>query len=220
VPCGQGFAPLETALGVAPGRKQFDVQQAVARLTAEVPYETACELVAELTGLKVSEPTAHTLTNEVAKGVGVLEVAPTREEIVAKVAQVAAGRRRRPILVLAIDGAYVPTRPQTAKGSRPGRKKQRAKRARWQGEWREAKGFRFYLVADDRIVHVLSWHQIQEDDELFAALEQVKAAGLIPVERVRLCVVADGAQWIWARVQALFPTAKSKRKTLVHLSSK
>jgi hypothetical protein len=25
VPCGQGFAPLDAALGVAPGRKQFDV---------------------------------------------------------------------------------------------------------------------------------------------------------------------------------------------------
>jgi hypothetical protein len=208
VPCGQGFAPLDTALGVAPGRKQFDVQQAVARLTAEVPYETACELVTELTGVKVSAQTAHTLTNEVAAGVGVLEVAPTREEIAAKVAAVAAGKHRRPIMVLAIDGAHVPTRPEQASVSRPGRKKQRANRAHWQGEWREAKGFRFYVVNGERIVHVLSWHQIGEDEELFGALGQVKEAGLIPEEQVRLCVVADGAQWIWTRVQALFPTAR------------
>ncbi len=208
VPCGQGFAPLDTALGVAPGRKQFDVHQAVARLTVEVPYETACELVTELTGVKVSAQTAHTLTNEVAAGVGVLEVAPPREEIAAKGAAVAAGKHRRPIMVLASDGAHVPTRPEQAKGSRPGRKKQRANRAHWQGEWREAKGFRFYLVDGDRIVHVLSWHQIGEDAELFGALEQLKEAGLIPEEQVRLCVVADGAQWIWARVQALFPTAR------------
>jgi len=206
--CGQGFAPLDRALGVAMGHKQFDVQQAVAKLTAEVPYETACELFAELTGLKLSEQTAHTLTNEVAQGVGVLEVAPSREEIAAKVAKVAAGKRRRPIMVLAIDGAHVPTRPATAKGTRPGRKKQRATRAHWQGEWREAKGFRFYLVNDERIVHVLSWHQIQDEEELFAALQQVKEAGLIPEEQVRLCVVADGAQWIWPRVKELFPTAR------------
>jgi len=207
-PCGHGFAPLDRALGLAPGHKQFDVQQAVARVTAEVPYETACELVAELTGLKVSEQTAHTLTNELAAGVGVLEVAPSREEIWTQVAQVAADKRRRPIMVLAIDGAYVPTRPETAKGRRPGRKKQRAKRARWQGEWREAKGFRFYLVDKERIVHILSWHQIGKDEEVFGALKQVKEAGLIPEEQVRLCVVADGAHWIWVRVKELFPSAR------------
>src|SRR5713226_5419548 len=53
VACGQGFAPLDAALGVAPGRKQFDMQRAAAKLTAEVPYETAWELFAELTGLKL-----------------------------------------------------------------------------------------------------------------------------------------------------------------------
>lgn len=208
VPCGQGFAPLDATLEVAPGHKQFDVQHAVAKLTAEVPYETACELVADLTGVAVSVPTAHTVTNEVAKGMGVLEVAPTREEVEAKVQAVASGKRRRPVLVLAIDGAHVPTRPESAKGGRAGRKKHRANRARWQGEWREAKGFRFYLLDQARIVHVLSWHQMQEDEELFAALQEVKEAGLIPEEQVRLCVVADGAPWIWPRVQELFPTAR------------
>lgn len=208
VSCSQGLAPLDVALGVAPGRKQFDVQHAVAKLTAEVPYETACELVAELTGVAVSVQTAHTVTNEVAEGVGVLEVAPPRQEVEAKVQAVASGKRRRPVLVLAIDGAHVPTRPESAKGGRVGRKKHRAKRAHWQGAWREAKGFRFYLLDQTRIVHVLSWHQIQEDEELFAALREVKEAGLIPEEQVRLCVVADGAHWIWPRVQELFPTAR------------
>jgi hypothetical protein len=184
------------------------VHQAVAKLTAAVPYETACELFEELTGLKVSQSSAHTLTNEIGQGVEVLAVAPTREEIGAKVAQGSSGGRRRPILVLGIAGAYVPTRPEAAKGGRPGRKKKRAKRARWQGAWREAKGFRFSLVDDERIVHVLSWHQIGEDEELFEALKQVKEAGLIPERQVRLCVVADGAQWIWLRVKELFPTAQ------------
>jgi hypothetical protein len=109
--------------------------------------------------------------------------------------------------VLAIDGADVPTRPETAKGRRPGRKQIRAKRARWTGEWREAKGFRFYLLADDRIVQVLSWHQVQTDEEAAEALRQVKAAGLLPEAEVRLCVIADGARWIWKQVQALFPSA-------------
>jgi hypothetical protein len=206
--CGQGVFPLEAALGVAPGRKQFDIQQAAAKLAAEVPYETAQELFRELTGVELSTARMHELTNAVATGVGVREVAPAREEIAAKIAAVAAGRRWRPIVVLAIDGAAVPTRPETAKARRPGRKQQRAKRAHWQGQWREAKGFRFYVLDDDRIVHLLSWHQIQSEEKLFAALRQGKEAGLIPEEQVRLCVVADGAPWIWSGVRQLFPAAK------------
>jgi uncharacterized protein (DUF1499 family) len=208
VPCGQGFAPLDAALGVAPGRKQFDVQRAAAKLAAAVPSETAQDLFKALTGVGLSTARLPELTNTAAEGLGVLDVAPPREEILAKIAAIAAGRRWRPIGVLAIDGADLPTRPEEAKGRRPGRKKQRAKRARWQGQWREAKGFRFYLVADDRIVHLLSWHQIQGHEELFAALRQVKEAGLIPEDQLRVCVVADGAQWIWQGVQQLFPTAE------------
>jgi hypothetical protein len=208
VPCSHGFAPLEAALGLAEGRKQFDLQRAAARLTTEVPYETARELFTELTGMSLGTERLHTVTNAVAEGLSVLDVAPTRAEIEAQIAAVAAGKRRRPVLVMALDGAYVPLRPETARGGRPGRKHHRAKRARWQGEWHEAKGFRCYLVAGDRIVHLLSWHQVQNQEEVFAALEQVKTAGLIPQEQVRLCVLADGASWIWERLTQLFPTAR------------
>ena len=62
----------------------------------------------------------------------------------------------------------------------PARHRRSPKRARWQGQWREAKGFRGYLLDEDRLVHLLSWHQIQSEEELFAALRQVKDAGLIP----------------------------------------
>jgi transposase len=39
-------------------------------------------------------------------------------------------------------------------------------------------------------------------------LKQIKEAGGIPEEQVRLCVVCDGAEWIWKHVQALFPQAR------------
>jgi len=124
------------------------------------------------------------------------------------VAEVSAGRFRRPVLVLGIDGAYVPTRPEHARGRRPGQARQRARRALWQGQWRDAKGFRFYLIDGDRIVHLLSWHQVQNEAQLGEALKQVKEAGIIPEDKVRLCVVSDGAEWIWKHVQALFPHAR------------
>ncbi len=160
-----------------------------------------------LSGMTVSSERMHTLTNQVAEGLSVLDVAPSRDEIAQRVAEVAAGRFRRPVLVLGIDGAYVPSRPESARGRRPGQARHRARRAQWQHEWREAKGLRFYLLDGERIVHVLSWHQVQNEQDLGEALKQIKDAGLIPEEAVRLCVVCDGAEWIWKHVQALFPHA-------------
>jgi hypothetical protein len=105
----------------------------------------------------------HTLTNQAAEGLTVLDVAPSRDEIERRIALVAAGRFRRPVLVLGIDGAYAPTRPESARGRRPAQGRHRAKRPRWKGQWRDVKGFRFYLMDGDRIVHLLSWHQVQNE---------------------------------------------------------
>ena len=176
-------------------------------MAAEVPFTTAQELFSQLTGLSLSGHTTHEVVGEVGQGLGVLEVSPTAEEIVQRVAAVAPSKQQPPIMVLAIDGAHVPTRPESAKGPGKGRKRKRVRGARWHGEWKEAKGFRFYLVDKERIVHVLSWHQIQKDVQVGEALEQVKGAGLIPEEKVRLCVVGDVAKWIWNQVKELFPTA-------------
>ena len=57
-----------------------------------------------------------TVTNQVGEKLTVLDVAPSRDEIERRIAEVAAGRFRRPVLVLDIDGAYVPTRPESARG--------------------------------------------------------------------------------------------------------
>ena len=205
--CRQGCYPFDEAVGLSQGRIQLDVQQAAAELAIELPYETASAMFARLSGLSVSSERLHTLTNQVAEGLEVLDVVPTREAIDRLVARVAAGRFRRPVLVLGLDGAYVPSRPESARGSRPGQARQRARRARWTHEWREAKGFRFYLLDGERIVHVLSWHQVQSEAELAHALNQIKEAGLIPEESVRLCVIGDGADWIWKSVETLWPSA-------------
>jgi hypothetical protein len=121
---------------------------------------------------------------------------------------VAVSQRRRPVVVLGIDGAFVPTRPDSARQRRPGRRGKRAKRALWRGQWRDAQGFRFDLLEGDPIVHLLSWHQVPNEEPLGAALKHVKEAGVIPEAQVRLCVVCDGAEWIWKPVQALFPQAR------------
>ena len=205
--CHAGVYPLDEVLGVVPGRKQLDVQKAVATLVTEVPYDEAQTLFGALTGVHVGSERMHTLTNHVAEELTVLDVVPSHHEIEQRIATVSAGRHRRPVVVLGIDGAYVPTRPDSARERRPGPRGTRAKRAWWRGQWRDAKGFRFYLLDGARIVHLLSWHQVQTEEQLGEALAQVKKAGVIPEDHVRLCVVADGAEWIWKHVKALFPHA-------------
>jgi hypothetical protein len=193
-------------LNLAPGHLQLDVQQAAAKTVIEMPYDEAHTFFHDLTGVRMSAERMHTRTNQVAQGLTVLAVAPSREAIAKRIAEVAAGKWRRPVVVLGIDGAFVPTRPESARGRRPGRR-YRAKRPQGKGAWRDAKGFRFYLIDAERIVHLLSWHQVQNEADLGNALKQVKEAGLIPQEKVRLWVIGDGAEWIWKYVQALFPNA-------------
>ena len=206
--CCHGFYPLDEVLGLSSRRKQYDVQEASTQLAKEVPYEKASRLFTKLSGVPLSDHAMHEVANAAGDELNVLDVSPTANEIAEKIQEVAQGKKWRPIMVLGIDGADVATRPESAKGSRRGRKKHRAKRAKWKGEWREAKGFRIYLVDGDRIVHLLSWHQVQNEAELAASLKQVKEAGLIDETLVRLCVIADGMPWIWKRVKELFPTAR------------
>ncbi|MDI6886990.1 MAG: UPF0236 family protein [archaeon] len=185
--CSEGFYPLDEALNLSERKKQWDIQEAGASLAVEVPYEKAEELFNELTGLSMSDHTVHEIVGDLCESVDVLDVAPSVEEVERKIREVGVGKKRRPIMVLATDGVHVPTRPERAKGKREGRKKVRAKRANWEGEWKEAKGFRFYLVDGERIEHILSWHQVQSNEELKESLEKVKEAGLIPEDEVRLC---------------------------------
>ncbi len=205
--CRHGFYPLDEALGLSGGSKQWDVQQAAVKLALEMPHQRASTLLGEVTDAAMSDCVLHEVVQQMGT-VEVRQVCPSAEEIHRRIAAAAQGRKWKPIVVLAIDAAEVPSRPQTAKGTRPGRKKSRARRRRWKGGYQEAKGFRFYLVDEERIVQLISWHQVGDEEAFGTALRQVKEAGLIPEDQVRLCAIGDGAPWIWKWVEALFPTAR------------
>jgi hypothetical protein len=155
----------------------------------------------------MSDHVMHDVVGDLCRDVDVHDIAPSAEEIAEKVRRVGEGKNWRPIMVLTIDGALVPTRPDEAKGKGRGRKKERAKRAKWDGVWKEEKGFRLYLVDDARREHVLCWHQVQSSEKLKECLKKVKEAGLIPEEDIRLCVVGDGARRIWKVIKEIFPDA-------------
>ena len=196
--CSLGIYPLDEALELSPAIKQDDIQSVGVFLATEVSYEVASETYQRCTGNQFCERSLHQSVNRVAEGLGILDVCPSKAEVEEKIARIGEGKRWRPIMMMTLDGAQEPVRPEPSP-----RKGKRGK-----GDWKEVKGFRFYLLDEDRIEHLISWHQMADKDEIAAALRTIKQAGLIAEEKVRLCVVADGADWIWNRVEELFPEAR------------
>jgi len=114
VPCPWGTSLLDQGLQLTERRQPADGQKAVVNLTKALPDETAGALFEELPGLPLSAPTAHEVPQRGAEGLTVLEVAPSREDRLARIAAVAIGQTWWPLVGLAMDGAAVPTRPATA----------------------------------------------------------------------------------------------------------
>lgn len=90
----------------------------------------------------------------------------------------------RPILVVGSDGAMAPIRPKGGWNT-----------PRGPGEHKEVKGFRVYLTGRDRIIHLASWHQVDEVAQVKEVLQEM--ARRIPQDKVRIALVGDGASWLW-----------------------
>lgn len=192
-PCGKGFHPLDEQLQLAEGTHQFDIQERSTLLAAEIPFGLSEQQFERLTGVKTSAHFIHDTLNAVGESARLEIVVPTAEEISRRIEEVRAGSRRRPVLVVACDGAHAPTRPPG------GRKKKRGP-----GAWKEAKGYRLYLLGrDHRIVHVASWHEIGDKQQIASALGVIAAR--IPRDAVRIALVGDGADWVWDVMTRHFP---------------
>ena len=196
--CNHGFYPLDEALGLAPSPKQYDIQDLEAWLSSELPFKTAAEAFKRCTGDSLSSDHMFGTANRVGNDLNILDVCPSKDEILQKIDELSKDKFRRPVMMLAIDGAHTPTRPEPSPW----------KGKRGKGEYKEDKGFRLYLIDDDRIVHLISWHQVQNEDEFAKGLVKIRDAGLIPEDKVRLSIIGDGAPWIWNKPLAIFPKAK------------
>jgi hypothetical protein len=108
--CRHGFYPLDEALNLSSRKKQYDLQEAAADLAKEVPYEKASRLFTKLSGVSMSDYVMHEVANAAGDDggtlVSVLDVSPTRDEIVERIQEVAQGKKWRPIMVLAIDETW------------------------------------------------------------------------------------------------------------------
>jgi hypothetical protein len=194
--CRKGYYPFDEELELAPERKQYDLQRAAAELFTEVPFERASQLFERLTGIQMGAHCQQEVAAKLGAAADVVRVLPSRQRVEEVIEQASQGRTWRPVLVVAADGADVPTRPVARNRSHK----------RGAGEWKEAKGFRIYLVGQERIEQIMSWHQIATEEAFGEALRY--AATLIPVERVRVALLGDGAKWLWTHLRAAFPSGK------------
>jgi len=192
--CAYGFSPLDKALEISRKKYQFDVQKKATRTAAEVPFSGGSELFGELTDHALSDHFMHDTFEEVGAYACLEDVIPSQEEIARRCKEVDDGCWR-PVLVVASDGAHVPTRPKAKRNEKRGK-----------GRWQEAKGFRIYLLDKDRIVHVASWHQIQDEEQFGKDLSFV--ASRIPQDDLRIGLLGDGADWLWKHMVAYFPKGR------------
>ncbi|MCF8109217.1 MAG: ISKra4 family transposase [Desulfohalobiaceae bacterium] len=193
--CKHGFAPLDEALGLSERRKQYDLQALAAEFLAEVPFKRASELFEKTTGVSFTDSRMHSLFASFAGQAELEEVIPSKAEIKNRIKQVKGQGKRRPVLVVASDGASVKIRPPGGRDAKRGA-----------GQYREAKGFRIYLLNGDQILQVASWHQKVTAEELARDLK--KTAKRIPRDKVRVCLIADGDHSLWKAMKKAFPGAR------------
>jgi len=196
IDCHHGLHPLDEVLGLAPQHHQHDIQRRVVKTAAKVPFAEAAELFEELSATAVGNHFSHETLNAVAEVATLENVIPRKEEIDKRIHLATVASAPPPVLVVASDGAMAPIRPRAPRKSKRG-----------QGGYREVKGVRIYLIGPEkRIIHVASWHQVQEADEFTEDLMRI--AQRIDVDRVRVALLGDGAGWVWNAQVKAFPQGR------------
>ncbi|MCP4458565.1 MAG: ISKra4 family transposase, partial [Cytophagales bacterium] len=113
--CKSGYYPFDEALGLADGKIQPDVKELEAWLVSEEPFDRASETFLRSTGIDISAHHMHTSANGIAEDLQICDICPARDEVESHVINLSQGQFRRPIMMLGIDGAHTPTRPEPSK---------------------------------------------------------------------------------------------------------
>jgi hypothetical protein len=179
-------------LGLRDGKYQYDFQKVASKISSSIPFAETAEILNDIYGTKISSDAVHKMTSEFGDQVSIEEILPTPKAVQDIVDEISLGKSRRPVLVVTADGAMAPIR--TEKGLPQC--------------WKENKGVRFYLIDGKKIVHLLSWHQICSKQEFIKSLQTIKGLALFPEEKVRVCCLGDGADWIWEGMNSVFPGAR------------
>jgi len=196
--CKFGFCPSDKELQIIPRKLQFDIQWRAVELAVRMPFEEAKADLKNHYDVIFDKRILHKLVQSISEGLTILDISKKASEIKDILLKLRNGSHRRTVVVIGIDGAFVPIRPD--------HKRRKGKRGK--GYWREAKGIRIYAIDGKRIKHIMSWHQIQDADKLKEDLDRILENSIIPLDVARVCVCADGANWIWNRVREVYPKAK------------
>jgi hypothetical protein len=184
---------LDELLTLAPEKHQYDIQAKSTLTAARLPFGESAELFGSLTGIAVGDHFQHEILIAVGEAATLEDVIPEYEEIERRIEQATGQNTEQPVLVVASDGANVPTRPKATRKAKRG-----------PGCYQQAKGFRLYLLDEkERIVHLASWHQIQDAQQFSHDLTLV--AERIPQDKVRIALLADGADFLWTAMTSSFP---------------
>ena len=190
--CKTCFEPYAKVLNLRPGKYQYDLQKNIAKIASSVPFAEAAEIINDTYGINISPDAIHKMTNELGTYAYLEEIAPEPNVVHSIIDEISQGKKRRPVLVFTADGAMAPIRTKKGKPQC----------------WKENKGVRVYLVDDDHIIHLLSWHQICDKKQFIKYLQTIKDLNLFPKDKVRICCLGDGAEWIWDAFNSVFPDAR------------
>jgi len=142
--CSLGFSPFDDALEVSRKKHQFDIQKKSVNLAADVTFSRGSEIFEDLTGQGISDHFIHETFEAVGSEARLEDVIATEEEIAKRIKQ-ASDSKWPPILVVASDGAHLPTRPKAGRSDKRGK-----------GQWQEAKGFRISRLFFSEVGNVIA----------------------------------------------------------------
>jgi len=186
--CGQTSYPLDEKLGLVEGKEQGRLREKLALVAVLTPYHQAPQV-------------CQTLLGSARDGTTVRRVALREaQHLAASGHQQTLPQRERDRLYLQVDGHLCPTREARQSTDDQG--------------YREAKAvlaFSQYDVAEvskerHEILHKILRAQIT-DSEAFQDIVYTVSQQARSAQAGEMIVLADGARWIWAMVEDLFPQA-------------
>jgi hypothetical protein len=103
--CETGFHPLDAKLQLSDKHHQYDIQERTTRVGADLPFGLSAEQFAHMTCVTASPHFIHETLNAVGEAPTLERVLPDAVEIGRRIDEAHAGSTRRPVLVVAWDGA-------------------------------------------------------------------------------------------------------------------
>lgn len=188
-PVGQVFFPLDEELALQPGSLTPRQQEHLAHLAVWMPFERAREMLEQLLGVQVSEPTVRRGTERAG---ACYEARQTAQSQQAAAAEPAVSSNE--LQVISTDGAYVPL---------------------VKGEWAEVRTLAIGQVKAEitttgqREVHTdhLSYFSRMTDAQTFADQAEVEMRRRAVRQAKAVCAVTDGADWIQGFIDLHRPDA-------------